>query len=131
MRGIRLLPLLAVAACGPAVQSAVYTAPPPPHAPDHDVRIYSATLPRCEFREIGRVSAQRSGPRQSDQRLIAAMRERARAMGGDAIVGLRETSAGDGSTLIVPVGNVAIGSGGSTLRFSGTVVRFVDPECRE
>ncbi|HEX8392772.1 MAG TPA: hypothetical protein VF665_10490 [Longimicrobium sp.] len=113
--------LVALAACAPSVQSARFgageTAPRPAEA---QVRVYQQNRPTCAFTEVGWVSGSRRLPTQSPDAVLAAMRERAKQMGGDAIVGL--VSGGSARS-----GTEAAGA--SDPLFSGTVVRFNDPGC--
>ncbi len=116
-----VLPLLALAACSPSVQSARFAAgdvaPRPADAP---VRVYQQNRPTCAFTEVGWVSGSKRLPTQAPDAVLAAMRARAKQMGGDAIIGL------------VPGGGARGGTeaaSGSEPLFSGTVVRFDDPGC--
>jgi uncharacterized protein YbjQ (UPF0145 family) len=60
--------------------------------------------------------------------IFDAMRSRARAMGGDAIVGL-SIQEPRGETVIVNNGPVSVASSSGSTTYSGTVVRFADPSC--
>jgi len=120
---------LLLAACGPAVSSGSFepngSQPRPKDAP---VRIYQAAKPDCAFEEIGMV---RGSPRtrfDSLDEIFDAMRSRARAMGGDAIVGL-SIQEPRGETVIVNNGPVPVASTSGSTTYSGTVVRFTDPRC--
>jgi hypothetical protein len=120
VRVLRPLLLLSLAGCGPAVQSMLFVSPAPtPKPPGYPIRIYSETRPECPFEEIGRVSSRKRGTLVSMDKVTESLRERARKMGGDAIIGLGERPSIVESTVAaddVPV-------------FSGTVVRFEDPNC--
>jgi hypothetical protein len=117
MRASVLLTLLAVG-CAPVVQSTYFTSSPPAHAPaTAQVRVYAETRPRCPIEELGALQASPRSPRQGLDDLVARMRDRARAMGGEAIVGFQ--------TQEVPQEN-------TTLTVAkGTVVRFTDRGCLE
>jgi uncharacterized protein YbjQ (UPF0145 family) len=60
--------------------------------------------------------------------IFDAMRRRARAMGGDAIVGL-SIQEQRGETVVVANGSVPVASSSGSTTYSGTVVRFADPSC--
>lgn len=118
---------------GPSVDSVVF-APDPSSTSVPAVRLYRNTLPRCAFEEVGLVRAQGGNLTQ----LADAIRTRASAMGGDAIVGLAQaehTTPGQAQiTTSIPdsgsVTSVAAFSVSQTTMLSGTVVRFVEPSCR-
>lgn len=112
--------LLSLVGCSPSVQSMLFVSPaPPPKPAGYPIRIYSETKPECPFEEIGRVTSRKPGTLVSMDKVTESLRERARKMGGDAIIGLGERPSVVESTVVsedVPV-------------FSGTVVRFKDPNC--
>ena len=120
VRGLVVGAAITVSACSPVVSSARFN-PAPPNPPDHSIRFYSTRLPTCAYEELGLVSAKKRLGWNSMEDLLAAAQQRAREMGGDAIVSLRE----------VPhlTGNAEGVSTDESL--SGTVVRFKDPGCRE
>lgn len=126
------LVLMLAAGCSPAVQSAVLVPDPPePRPPLAPVRIYAEARPDCALREIGTVRAYARGPGQSAEEVVNAMRERARRMGGDAIVGFATDEVVDGG-VAVPVGDgAAVISSSSKTVYKGTVVRFDSRECSE
>jgi hypothetical protein len=92
------------------------------------VRIYQAARPNCEFQEIGIVRGQPRTRFDSLDEIFDAMRSRARAMGGDAIVGLTIQEP-RGETVVVASGLVPVVSSSGVTTYSGTVVRFADPSC--
>ncbi|MBW3655822.1 MAG: hypothetical protein KY444_06925 [Gemmatimonadetes bacterium] len=121
---------LLLAACGPAVSSGSFVPEggPQPRAKDAPVRIYQAARPDCAFEEIGMVRGwPRSGFDSVDE-IFDAMRNRARAMGGDAIVGLTIQEQ-RGETVVVANGPVPVASSSGSTTYSGTVIRFADPSC--
>ena len=132
MRTPRSLPLLLLlVGCGPSVQSAVYAPNAPGSRPDDaPVRIYQSTRPTCAFEEIGLVRVRPRNSTHSLEDLLTAMRKRARAMGGDAIIGLSATETPDGAVL-VPSPSVSVASISSSPLYTGTVVHFTDPACAE
>ena len=89
------------------------------------IRFYETQRPRCEFREIGHITAHSRflAPWSS---VVNTARQRASEMGGDAIVAFRESTRISGGT-ITPSG-VGISE---TTSLSGTVIRFTNPACRE
>ncbi len=123
--------LLLLAGCAPAVQSVSFgsgtAASPPSDAP---VRVYGEQRPRCPVQEVGLVTGSPANGWQSGDRVLAAMRQRAREMGGDAIVGLTSEQVAEGSSGVVVNGTGAV-AGSSTPVWKGTVVRFTDPSCAE
>ena len=124
-----ILLLVFAAACSPAVQSASYTPGSlPPLASDAPVRIYDQARPACAFNEIGWVSASPRARTNSPDDVLNAMRERARSMGGHAIVGLTSSDRTDAALVTgeAPVSTVAVSSSNV---FRGTVIRFTDPAC--
>ncbi len=130
MRAYASLLVLALAACGPAVQSASYVPLPERRADDAGVmRIYEHTRPDCAFEEIGRLTGHRRLPTHFPDDVANAMRRRASEMGGDAIIAFGEREEGS-SGVIIPVSeNASIGSISSASHFVGTVIRFTDPSC--
>jgi hypothetical protein len=122
---------LAVAACGPSVRSATYMPQPQPRTETDPaaMRIYEHTRPDCDFEEIGRVTGRRSSPFNTPDQIANAMRRRAAQMGGDAIIAFGERDDGP-SGVIIPVSeNASYGVISSAPVYTGTVVRFTDPEC--
>ena len=111
---------VAVSACSPAVRSGRFV-PAPPNPPDHEIRIYSTKLPACAYEELGLVSAKARHIWNSMEDLLAAARQRAREMGGDAIVSVREVPevTGHGESI------------STKDSVTGTVIRFKDPGCKE
>ena len=89
------------------------------------IRFYETQRPRCEFREIGHISAN-SRFLASWSAVVNKARERASDMGGDAVISIRESTRISGGT-ITPSG-VSVGE---TTSLSGTVIRFTNSACRE
>ena len=123
--------VLFLAGCGPAVHSATYVPnlPASKHA-GAPVRIYQSTRPACAFEEIGLVRVRPRSPTHSLDDLLTAMRNRARAMGGDAIIGLSAAETPDGA-VIVPSASVSVASISSSPLYTGSVVHFTNPACTE
>lgn len=125
-----VLPLICVAACSPAVQSATYVpgAVPAQVSSAAGVRIYDHTRPGCAFEEIGWVGGSPRVRGNSPDDVLNAMRERARAMGGHAIIGLSSSERTDAVMVTgeAPAATVPVASSNV---FRGTVVRFTNPGC--
>jgi hypothetical protein len=127
MKGaIALAPLLALAlgACGPAISSANFmTVAPRPV--EHEIALYSTKLPTCPYEEIGVVRGKRRALT-SLQQVLSAIQQRARKMGGDAVVGLGQTVNVRGGIVVDNVVSVESQEG-----LTGTVIRFSEPNCVE
>ena len=91
---------------------------------DHEIRIYRAIMPECPYEEIGIVSSRQRNKLISMDKVLEAAKERARKMGGDAIIGLSETDQAQGA---VRVGETVALDRDPVL--SGTVIRFSDRSC--
>jgi hypothetical protein len=118
----RTLLLLALAGCGPNISSAQFAdgIPSPAAA---EVKVFSTKMPVCEFDEIGLIRGERDNAFSSLQGVMDAMREKARDMGGDAIIGVGVVRKPDGSTVV----DAAEASG----TLSGVVIRFKDRGCTQ
>lgn len=117
--------LLFVGACTPAVRSTPF-ANYPPHPSEHPIRIYRVQAPECPFEEVGIVSSRQRNKFISMEEVLSALMERAREMGGDAIVGFGEDDQARGA--VVTGGNVVVDRDPT---LSGTVIRFTDLDCRQ
>jgi hypothetical protein len=113
-----------LAGCGPAIQSANFSTPAP-EPTTAEILLYSTKLPECPYEEVGLISGRSRVFWTSQEAVLAHMRERAREMGGDAIVGLGTSEVVTGGTHVAGTVNV-----NSANRMAGTVVRFTDPDCR-
>jgi uncharacterized protein YbjQ (UPF0145 family) len=85
--------------------------------------MYGESAPQCPYDEVGTVTASKRAFVTDDQ-LTEALRQRAREMGGDAIInvgGAREVSGAVVSGNVVEVAH--------RTSLSGTVIRFRDPSC--
>lgn len=110
---------LGLIGCGPAVRSTPFETFPPRPA-EHPIAIYSTKTPECAYEEVGLVSARRRYAlviSMSD--VLEALKERARAMGGDAVMGVSEGAEVAGSGEDVTSAPV----------LSGTVIRFREEDC--
>jgi hypothetical protein len=123
MQHPRVFPILVTAilttACAPHIESAQFNAAPAPTRVQ-DVRVYTTKVPDCDYDEVGIVSGPATDLFTSLQKIVDAMRTRAAAMGGDALVNLR--LAAPVTTEAVP-GTSAPGKPG----YLATVVRFTTP----
>jgi hypothetical protein len=121
-RGCPLLAALLCVSCTPAIRSTSFvTREPRPE--DHEISVHSATLPGCPFEEVGIATATKRAFT-SMQDVLGALKERARGMGGDALVGVSESALRDA----VPIGSTVVFEDVPSL--TATVVRFTDPDCR-
>ncbi|HEX7118409.1 MAG TPA: hypothetical protein VF212_06455 [Longimicrobiales bacterium] len=111
-------------ACGPAVRSTPFGDFPPRPAGE-EIRLYSTKLPECPYEEIGLISATRKDPWTPMEEVLAALLERVRQMGGQAVVGLGEVQRVGSGTV---VGQAVSLDRESAL--SGTVIRFTEPDCQ-
>ena len=110
--------------CAPEVRSASFLTSPLPAAPSTaPVVIYQTQAPPCPVEELGTVTARGEF---STERLIAAMRARAKNMGGDAIINY--TFSEPVAAVIVPE-SVPVATPVRVPTVSGTVVRFRDSTC--
>jgi hypothetical protein len=105
-----------LAACAPRVTGQVYGDPHPALPPDAEVQLFSVRVPECPFEEIALVSVfpqVRFLLPAPKREVFEALQQRARELGGNAVVGMTEVQAEEGSGLRDGV--------------KGTVVRFTDP----
>ncbi len=118
---LSILALLPAVVCGCITTRATRFADYPPRPPEHEIIIYSVTLPEQPYEEIGIVSSRRTSDFTSMEAVLESLKKEAREMGGDAIIGLtesteaREVDADTGRIDSVPV-------------LSGTVIRFLPEE---
>ena len=99
-------------ACATRVRSVLFDPahPLPPKPADAAVVMFSIQRPECAYQEIGTVSAAGGKP----EEITLRIRERAREMGGDAIVGIAQSLTDHSHTR-------------TTL--TGTVIKFREPSC--
>ena len=119
------IPLTVVlTACGPAVSSGRFGEMPLPPTTG-DVQLFSSKMPSCAYDEVGLVHVRRRHGFTDLQQLVDAMKERARVMGGHAVVGVALAPKVEG-TISIEGADVSTDEG-----LRGTVVRFKDPSCRQ
>lgn len=117
--------IVLTASCAPAVQSTSFLSPAlPPQPADHPIRFYAETRPQCPYEEIGRVSSRKRSSLVSMDKVMESLRERARQMGGDAIIGIGEHTETRGASI---VGSQVVANNDPV--FAGTVIRFKDSTC--
>lgn len=125
-----LVSLVVLASCR-SVDSATFASYPARPA-DAEVRVFRSQRPACEFEEVGIVRWSPLHGWESLEDGVTAMKQRAREMGGDAIVDFTYGQHTTGLTT-----TVSSDSTGATSKASldtediatGTVVRFREPGC--
>lgn len=114
--------LFLLAGCAVQVQSTQLRSTDYPARPgDHIIAIYRDTLPQTSFVEIAAVQARKRGI-DSEEKVINALKDRARELGGDAIIGL--------TIKTVSRDIIDVHKGFRTVRYQiymGTVIRFLRP----
>ena len=108
--------LLLGAACSPVVRSTSLGTTYPPRPPESQLLTFSVRTPECGFEEIGLITVEKENSLnfiKVDDPLLA-LKERARRMGGDAVIGLTQLPSTDGFY------------GG----LRATVIRFTEDSCR-
>lgn len=113
------------AGCSPVVRSATFLEVPP-RAPDEPVRLYGETRPDCSYEEVGTVQVTKRNVFVSMEEVTEALRDQARAMGGDAVIGVTQLG-GESATGTAGGDVVAVGVKPA---LSGTVIRFTQEDCR-
>lgn len=93
-----------------------------PRPGDHPILLFSSRLPSCPYEEVGLVRVDRGDFGSSMQTMLDRFRQRARDMGGDAVVGVGLTQSVQGGVLPMSVS--------SRDGLAGTVIRFTDEDCR-
>lgn len=129
-RGMRLWPfaVLALAACAPSISvTRLASTPSVARAPDSPIPFYQSVRPRCAYDELALVVVRPRAFWTSPDELVNRLRERARSLGGDAVIAVKSVRTVEGASLD--------GAGSVELdhrpTLSGTVVRYRDVECRE
>jgi len=120
-----LLILATIGGCSPGIQSTVFESYPP-KPDDHQVTVFSSSLPKCPYDEIGMVSARRKSNLVSMQGVLESIRRRVREMGGDAIIGFGETT--QMRSAVATHGEIVLDRDPV---LSGTVIHFRDPKCTD
>lgn len=111
--------------CAPATRVTVFQHHPP--KPDnYPIIIYRTKLPECPYDEIGIVSSRQRNKLITMEQVIESIKQKARQMGGDAVIGLSEVNESQGAV---------VSNNGFVLDrdpvLSGTVIKFKDLDCRE
>ena len=132
--GFVFLPLVVVlAGCMTGIDSAVFL-PAPPGAREKVIRIYQTQLPTCRYDELGMITWKRPHGFMKLQKGVELMRERAREMGGDAIVAFGMGERMNGTTTTTRVDSASVTTSSSLDRehiASGTVIRFTEAGCAD
>lgn len=126
-RALILLVAAATFGCGPAVNSMSFISPAlPPTPSDYPIRFYGQSHPKCPFEEVGSVSARRKSKLTSMDKVMDGLRDRARKMGGEAVIGIGEKTETRGAIFTGPT---IVANRDEVV--SGTVIRFTDPACTQ
>ena len=106
-------------ACSPGVRATSFGSFFP-RPDDHPIQVYRSTIPECQFEEVGIVSSRRENSFISMDKVLEALRIKARELGGDAVIGVSETN---------EARNVRFGVDNDMV-LSGTIIRFTDQDCQ-
>lgn len=131
MYRLRVISLIVLfTGCAPQLTvGRLWPTPLPPNPVDHPIAIFRENRPRCAFDEIATIEVKPSEwASASADELIEAMRVRARAAGGDAIIGYGTESRATGAVAYPNTGITAVSR---TTFHSGTIIRYRDAACRE
>lgn len=113
-------------ACGPTISSAVFVlAPTMPR--DHPITVFMTKAPECPYEELGVVTVSEGAFAGGVDTYVPAMKDRARKMGGDALLGYKQGSRTSGAVAVAP-GVVGIAN---EEMHSATVIRFRDASCHK
>lgn len=127
MRHAVLVFLVFAAACGPSVRvTQLSPAQYPPKPADTPIRMYAADRPTCPFEELATVRSRQRSKLVSMNAVTEAVRQRARELGGDAVIGVSEGSEVHGGMVVGSMVSVS-----SDPVVSAVIIRFKDPSCRE
>ena len=116
---LSLVFVLALGACSPGVRATSFVSFSP-RPDDHPIQVYRSTIPECQFEEVGIVSSRRESSLVSMDKVLEALRSKARELGGDAVIGMVEAN---------EARNVILGVDRDTV-LSGTIIRFTDQDCQ-
>jgi hypothetical protein len=98
---------------------------PDRRTPSSQIRFYDNQLPGCPYKEVGRITT--SGDEfVTWRRVVHKARDEASEMGGDAIISVDEKTRISGVIF-----SKTSASATQSNSFTGTVIRFTDPGCRE
>jgi hypothetical protein len=90
------------------------------------IRFYDTQRPTCAYKELGHVTATGDWLFSTWAGVVKKVRTKAHDLGGDAVLSLRERTRIDGA--VISRNEISTTESHS---LSGTVIRFVDPSCRE
>jgi uncharacterized protein YbjQ (UPF0145 family) len=88
--------------------------------------MYAADRPTCAFEELATVRSRQSSKLVSMNKVTEAVRQRARELGGDAVIGVSEGSEVHGGMVVGSMVSVS-----DDRVISAVIIRFKDPACRE
>ena len=115
-RTVPLILICITVACAPKTRTIMLGTDRTPDTDPSDILVYSSKVPECPFEEIALVTAVQGAfdYRGGLEAALDALKQKAHALGGHAIVGLedRPKTKAEGPSL------------------SGTVVRFTSDDCR-
>ena len=113
--------------CMPSIKTTVFKLYPS-RPDDYPIKIFRENTPQCQYEEIGTVSFRYRNQFDKMEQVIETFKQKARKMGGNAIIYLKESGKIEGSMIdIHGRGNVSIES----FVLSGIVIRFIDPACND
>ena len=119
---------LVAAGCAAVAQSTrLASTPAEPRPATAPVAVFSSQQPKCAYDEVALVSVKPMTKLTSSEKLIDALRDRARKEGADALINVK---------LDTPVNGASLNYAGSvdverTRVLTGTAIRFRDPNCAQ
>jgi len=124
-----ILVLAVLTGCGPSVQLTRLSPTKLPSRPqDYPIQIFHENRPSCAFDEVAMVSATRPNTLVSMDAVVESLREKAREVGGDAIIGLSSEARVTGASPSTVDNSVDVER--KTV-LSGTIIRFRSPKCTQ
>ncbi len=113
MRVVLVASAALLIACGPKVKSYAYMELQAlPY--DHEVAVFSETLPECEYEQVGLIAADD----------MERTKDRAREMGADGVIGTVDAESQSQNPKSAVCGTPRC------LTFNTVAIRFSDPACR-
>jgi hypothetical protein len=113
-------------ACGPTVSSTLFV-PAPAMPRDHPITVFMTKAPECPYEELGIVTVSEGAFAGGADTYVLAMKDRARKMGGDALLGYKQGSRTSGAVAVAPG---VVGVANEEVH-SATVIRFRDASCQK
>lgn len=121
MKKLFLIFIFILSSCSPAIRTTVfksYEAKPD----SAEIKIYRYKMPVCDYEEIGIVNSRQRNKLISMEAVLESLIAEARKIVGDAIIGLEETN---------PIHNVGDYGIDRDPVLSGTIIRFIDKNCKK